>query len=99
MNTERANFYLKSIAIYRDNQLPEDQIESLFNLIFVELSMTSPDELSIQHVCLMEDSEKHFAEQEDYKRANFMKESRESAFQIFEGRQKVLDTLDKKKGG
>ena len=91
MNSSRAEFYIKVISVYKEKEVPQDKVEDLYNIIFIELSMTKPENLSAEHVCLMEDSQKHFVEIEDFKRANFMKESRESAFKIFEARQKVID--------
>jgi hypothetical protein len=91
MEASRAQFYIKAINVYKEKEVPQDKLEDLYNIIFIELSMTDSENISLEHVCLMEESQKHFVEIEDFKRANFMKESKESAFKIFEARQKVID--------
>ena len=93
MNNTQAKFYLDVLRVYKEKDVPFDMVEKIYNVIFIELSMTGPDELSLEHTELMENAQLHFAELEEFKKADVLKKTRETAFEIFKAREEHLDIL------
>ena len=93
MNDTQAQFYLDVIRVYTEKEVPDDLFRKLFATIFIDLSQTGPDELSLVHTELMEKAQLYFAEQEEFKRAQILKQARDAAFQVFEARDEHLSKL------
>jgi hypothetical protein len=96
MNVTQAQFYLDVIRVYNEKGVPEERIDKLFNVIFIELSLVDADDLSREHTQLMDKAQLHFASIEDFKRADLIKKTKEIAFQIFKARDEHLKFLQEK---
>jgi hypothetical protein len=93
MTEEQARFYIKVINLYIKKEVPENHMNKMVDLSYIELSLVEADNLSLVHAELMETLEKVFAKEEDFLRAGLMRDQRNNAFKIFEARQKHLDKL------
>ena len=95
MNKVQVKFYKDALKLYRKKGNPQQDFDNLFKLIFAELSAITPEQLSLDHTVLMEEAEIHYAEKEDFKKAELLKNARESAFKVFEAREEHLKLLKK----
>tara|TARA_R110000765_G_scaffold306554_1_gene400438 strand:- start:213 stop:533 length:321 start_codon:yes stop_codon:yes gene_type:complete len=93
MNALQATFYLDVIRVYREKGVPEEMIDKVFDLIFIELSLVDPDDLELEHTNLMEVSQLHYADIENFRKADLIKKTREMALEIFKARDAHLKTL------
>lgn len=95
MNKTQVKFYKDALKLYRKKGSPQQDFDNLFKLIFAELASTTPEQLSLDHTILMEEAQLHYAEKEDFKKAELLKISRESAFKVFQAREEHLALLKK----
>ena len=93
MEKQRLEFYNQAIDLYTDKDLPDQHFQELFEMIFTELSNIDPEIVSLDHVLLMERAKKYYANAEDFKRAQALKELIQAAHNIFEARAEHLKKL------
>jgi hypothetical protein len=100
MNATQAKFYLKALKVIAEKAPSLDELYKWYDMIFIELSLVNPDELSLEHTELMEKSQLFFADREEFKKAEVLKTAREAAFKVFEAREahliKLQELLNKK---
>lgn len=93
MTEGQARFYIKVIKLYIEKSIPENHMNKMVDLSYIELSLVESEDLSMIHVELMETLENVFVKDEDFLRAGMMRDRRNSAFKIFEARDFYLKTL------
>ena len=95
MDKKQIEFYKNTINKYKENvgKFSHSEIESLYNVVFAEIAVVKPDNLSLEHTELMEKCQDFFADNEDFDKAALLKRAREGAFKIFEARQDYLNKL------
>ena len=73
MNKIQSKFYLKVIDLYEKKDMPTHVFLGLYNTLLKELSLVKTEEVSLDHIKLIEKSMLFYAEQQDFEKALILK--------------------------
>jgi len=99
MTLDMAKFYASVIRVYENHGVPEKSFMYSLNTMFNELAAVDSDDLSKEHVDLMELASNKFSEFEDFDKAQALFDLKEAAIEVFKSRDehlKLLNNLKKK---